>query len=74
MMYHLKPDKSLRIVPPAMDREELFYKAHGGPFGGHLGDAKVHSHLSRHYWWLVNEKGYCTLDQGVPDMCKQSIG
>ena len=47
--YTLVDDKSLRIVPAVMDWEELFHEAHGGPFGRHLGDSKVHSQLSRHY-------------------------
>ena len=48
------PAKSLQImiVPPADSRENLFLKAHGGAFGAHLSDVKVHSQLNRHYWWL----------------------
>jgi len=41
----------LRIIPPTQDREELFREAHGGVFGGHLRDAKVHSELAKHYLW-----------------------
>ena len=52
ILYHVEPDKSLRVIPPAMDCEKLFLEAHRGPFGGHLGDTKIHSQLSRHYWWL----------------------
>lgn len=46
ILYHLEPDKSRRIIPPTVDREELYLEAHCGPFGGHLGDAKVHGQLS----------------------------
>ena len=34
-----------------LDGKELFHAVHGGTFGGHLRDAKVHGQLSRHYWW-----------------------
>ena len=51
VLYHVEKDKSLRVVPPSSDREKLFNEAHGGQFGGHLRDAKVHGQLSRHYWW-----------------------
>ena len=29
----------------------LFQEAHGGEFGAHLSDSKVHSELYKHYWW-----------------------
>ena len=51
VLYHVEKDKTLRVVPPSGDREKLFHEAHGGKFGGHLRDAKVHGQLSRHYWW-----------------------
>ena len=41
----------LRVIPPGNLREELFHQAHGGIYGGHLGDAKVYSELLHHYWW-----------------------
>lgn len=47
ILHHLEPDKSLRIVPPVMDQEDLFHEARSGPFGVHLGDAKVQSQFSR---------------------------
>ena len=31
-------------------------EAHGGTFGGHLKEAKVHSQLSRHFWWPTMRK------------------
>ena len=51
VLYHVEPDKTLRLIPTAPDRRRLFEDVHGGAFGGHLRDAKVHSQLSRHYWW-----------------------
>ena len=74
ILYHLEPDKSLRIVPPAVDREELFHEAHGGPFGGHLGDAKVHSQLSRHYWWLGMRKDISRWSRGCLTCASRSVG
>ena len=50
-MPHLEPDKTLRVVPPNMDRDKLFHEAHDGRFGGHLRYAKIHGQLGRHYWW-----------------------
>ena len=51
ILYHVEADSTLRVVPPSSKREALFKQAHGGKFGGHLRDAKVHSELQRHYWW-----------------------
>ena len=36
---------------------QLVQQSHGGKFEGHLGDAKVYSMLSRHYWWPRMHKG-----------------
>ena len=47
VLYHVEADKTLRVIPPEKDREKLFH----GAFGAHLRDAKVHSQLSKHYWW-----------------------
>ena len=47
ILYHLELDNPY----PMVDWEETFLEAHCGPFSGHLGDAKIHSQLSRHYWW-----------------------
>ena len=56
VLYHVEKDKTLRVVPPVGDREKLFHEVHGGVFGGHLRDAKIHSQLSRHYWWPAMRK------------------
>ena len=49
VLYHIESDKTLRTVPPTVDRKGLFEAAHGGVLGGHLHTAKMHSQL--HYWW-----------------------
>ena len=51
VLYHVEQDGSLRVIPPVGTREELFHQAHGGVYGGHLGDKKVYSELQQHYWW-----------------------
>ena len=51
VLYHIEPDKTLRIVPPTVDRKGLFKVAHERILGGHLRAAKIHSQLSKHYWW-----------------------
>ena len=51
VLYHIESDKTLRIVPPTVDRKGLFEAAHRGVLGGHLRTAKMHSQLVRHYWW-----------------------
>ena len=50
-MFYVGSDKSLRVIPPKSYREKLFKEVHAGAFGAHLGETKVHSQLSRHYWW-----------------------
>lgn len=51
ILYYVEADGTLRVVPPADRREQLFHQAHSGRLGGHLGDAKVYSELRHHYWW-----------------------
>ena len=51
ILYHIESDKTLRVVVPETERKVLFDEAHAGMFGGHLRGAKIHSQLSRHYWW-----------------------
>ena len=46
ILYHVEKDKTLRVIPPESIRRKLFDEAHGGQFGGHLRDAKMHSLLS----------------------------
>ena len=51
VLYHVEEDSTLHVVPPSESRKKLFTEAHGGRFGAHLGDVKVHSELKWHYWW-----------------------
>ena len=51
ILYRVESDSTLRVIPPTGSRKQLFEQAHGGRFGGHLRDVKVHSELRRHYWW-----------------------
>ena len=51
ILYHIEKDKSLRVIPPQPTRKKLFDEVHSGKFAGHLRGAKIHSLLSRHYWW-----------------------
>ena len=51
VLYRLEKDKTLRIIPPTRDRHRLYLEVHEGVFSGHLRQVKVHSQLSRHYWW-----------------------
>ena len=51
VLYRIESDKTLRVVVPVGDRENLFKEAHSGKCGGHLREVKIHSQLSRHYWW-----------------------
>ena len=52
VLYHVESDSTLRVIPPEAMREKLIREAHGGQFGGHLGDVKVHSELQ----WLEMHK------------------
>ena len=51
VLYRIESDKTLRVVVPKSARQNLFNEAHSGKYGGHLREAKIHSQLSRHYWW-----------------------
>ena len=51
MLHHLEPDNTLRVVLPEPSRRNVFDEAHGGTFGGHLRDAKIHGELGKHFWW-----------------------
>ena len=59
VLYHMEPDKSLRLIPPVYDQEQLFQEVHGGIFGAHLKDAKIHGELSKHYWWPKMRADIC---------------
>ena len=51
VLYHVEPDKTLRVILPRDDQKKVFEEAHAGPYGGHLRDAKVYGQLAKHYWW-----------------------
>ena len=51
ILYHIESEKTLGVFVPEIDRKVLFDEAHAGMLGGHLRGAKIHSQLSRHYWW-----------------------
>ena len=51
VLYWVAGDATLRVVPPTSMHSQLFQEVHGGQFGGHLSDTKVHSQLQKHYWW-----------------------
>ena len=51
ILYRVDAKKTLKIVPPTGDRRKIFDEAHGGVFGGHLREAKIHRQLAKHYWW-----------------------
>ena len=51
VLFRLESDKTFRIVLPCSSRKPLFDALHGGKFGGHLREAKLHSEISRRYWW-----------------------
>ena len=40
ILYHMEPDKSLRLIPPESNRESLFHDVHSGIFGAHLKDGR----------------------------------
>lgn len=51
VLYYLAKDKSLCVIPLASSREKLFLDVHSGLYGAHLREEKIHSQLSKHYWW-----------------------
>ena len=51
VLYRVEADNTLRVIPPTSDRHKPFLEVHQGVFSGHLREAKIHSQLSRHYWW-----------------------
>ena len=51
VLYRVKANSTLQLIPPTRSRERLFQEVHGGVFASHLSDTKVHSELRKHYWW-----------------------
>ena len=56
MLFRLMPDKTLRTVVPCGARRQLFNEVHEGMYGAHQWTEKIHSVLSRHYWWPAMRK------------------
>ena len=50
-LYRIQPDKTLRLYVPENRRKTLFDEVHSGTFSAHQKTAKIHSILSKHYWW-----------------------
>ena len=63
VLYHLSADKSLQIVLPKEERMAVFREVHQGRLSGHLRDAKIHSQLSKAYWWP-------NMRQGIHSWCR----
>ena len=51
VLYYDEADKTLCLIPSTGYHKHLFEGAHCGKFGAHLGGAKVHDQLLKHYWW-----------------------
>lgn len=51
VLFHVESDKTLRVIPPIIERKELWQQLHSGSYGGHLKCAKLHGQLAKHYWW-----------------------
>ena len=51
VLFYVAKDKTLRVIPPTSDREPLCQEVHSVTYGAHLQEAKIHSELSRYYWW-----------------------
>ena len=49
VLHFMVKDKTLRIIPPRGDRQQLFQETHGDAFGGHLREAKIAGVLSKRY-------------------------
>ena len=62
VLYYVKADKTLHLIPPTGYHKHLFEEAHCEKFGVHLGATKVHGQLSKHYWWprmRADISGWC---------------
>ena len=59
-LYYVEKDKTLKVILPLTYRKKLFDEVHSGKFVGHLRNAKIHSLLSKHYWWPGMCKDICS--------------
>ena len=74
VLYRVEKDKTLKIVPPEIDRYQLFLEVHEGVFSGHLRQAKVHSQLNRHYWWPGMHRDIDTWCRACIKCAKRRVG
>ena len=74
ILYRLEKNKTLRVIPPVAKRRELFDGVHSGQFGGHLRDAKMHSILSKHYWWPGMRKDIRTWCRSCLTCATKNVG
>ena len=74
VLYHVKSDGSLRIVPPQGERRVLFDDVHSGAFGAHLGDVKTYSSLSQHYWWPRMRSDFATWSKSCLVCATRHVG
>ena len=74
VLHHVEKDKTLRVIPPQSNRKELFDGVHGGKLGGHLRDAKIHSVLSKHYWWPGMRTDICKWCRGCITCATRQTG
>ena len=70
----MEPDKTPHVVPLTRQSKHLWNNAHSGDYGGHLQDAKVHSQLSRHYWWLSMRKDIIQWNRGCLTCATRQVG
>ena len=74
VLYHVEEDKTLRVIPPTNNRHQLFLEAHEGAFSGHLRQAKIHSQLSRHFWWPGMRKDINEWCRACTKCASRSVG
>ena len=74
VLYHVEEDKTLRVIPPTNNRHQLFLEAHEGAFSGHLRQAKIHSQLSRHFWWPGMRKDINEWCRNCTKCASRSVG
>lgn len=53
-------EKKISESDPFLDLPEETDDVHSGKFVGHLRDVKIHSLLSKHYWWPRMRKDICS--------------
>ena len=60
----------LKLTKPfVLFHQKKTHEAHDGTFGAHLRDARVHSQLSKHYWWKAMRADTSSGVEDVPSTC-----